>query len=222
MSIVGAADFVCGVLLAQFILFTSTCSMRDNSFEWDGRKAATNLKKHEVSFDEAQLVFDDPHTVDRDEPGRDEERTKTFGRAGDKLLVVVWPELKAGTAPSAAASSAPERQLHMKKTHTGTAKTFARTKRLSDAEIIARAATDPDNSVSTPEELKDFRRTSMARQIRLKLGLSQPEFAKRFGIPLGTLRDWEQHRAEPDRAAQTLLRVIEALPKEVRKVVEAA
>ncbi len=110
----------------------------------------------------------------------------------------------------------------MKKPPTGTAKTFKRTKRLSDAEISARASTDPDNQVRTADELKQFRRTSPARRIRLKLGLSQPEFAKRFGIPLGTLRDWEQHRAEPDHAAQTLLRVIEALPGEVRKVIEAA
>jgi putative transcriptional regulator len=81
---------------------------------------------------------------------------------------------------------------------------------------------DPDTVVPTEKDLKQFRRTSLARRIRLKLGLSQPEFAKRFGIPIGTLRDWEQHRAEPDQAAQTLLRVIEALPGEVRKVIEAA
>jgi putative transcriptional regulator len=87
---------------------------------------------------------------------------------------------------------------------------------------LARVATDPDNPARTAEDLQQFRRTSLARRIRLKLGLSQPEFAKRFGIPLGTLRDWEQHRAEPDQAAQTLLRVIEALPGEVRKVIEAA
>ena len=32
-------------------------------FEWDGRKAATNLRKHGVSFDEASTVFDDPLAV---------------------------------------------------------------------------------------------------------------------------------------------------------------
>ncbi len=110
----------------------------------------------------------------------------------------------------------------MKKASTETAKTFVRNRRLSDAEITARAATDPDNPICTPAQLKQFRRTSIARRIRLKLGLSQPEFAKRFGIPLGTLRDWEQRRAEPDQAAQTLLRVIDAIPSEVRRVIEAA
>ncbi len=29
-------------------------------FEWDSRKAATNIRKHGVSFDEASTVFDDP------------------------------------------------------------------------------------------------------------------------------------------------------------------
>jgi uncharacterized DUF497 family protein len=30
-------------------------------FEWDGDKAATNIKKHSVSFEEAVTVFYDPH-----------------------------------------------------------------------------------------------------------------------------------------------------------------
>lgn len=34
--------------------------MRSNRFEWDDKKAATNLKKHGVSFDAASLVFSDP------------------------------------------------------------------------------------------------------------------------------------------------------------------
>jgi putative transcriptional regulator len=110
----------------------------------------------------------------------------------------------------------------MKKAPIGTASSLNRTRRISDADIAARAATDSSTAIPTTDELKQFRRTSLARRIRLQLGLSQPDFAKRFGIPLGTLRDWEQHRAEPDQAARTLLRVIAALPAEVRKVVEAA
>ncbi len=38
--------------------------------------------------------------------------------------------------------------------------------------------------------------------IRRALGLSEEEFAVRFHIPIGTLRDWEQGRAEPDQAAR--------------------
>lgn len=41
----------------------------------------------------------------------------------------------------------------------------------------------------------------------------QEEFAARYCIPLGTLRDWEQRRAEPDKTAPTYLRVIAAEPE---------
>ncbi len=49
--------------------------MNDLRFEWDNRKAAANLRKHGVSFDEAKTVFadeyavlfmDDKHSVDED------------------------------------------------------------------------------------------------------------------------------------------------------------
>jgi len=37
-------------------------------FKWDENKAATNLSKHEISFDEAKTVFDDPLYVDFYDP----------------------------------------------------------------------------------------------------------------------------------------------------------
>ena len=54
-----------------------------------------------------------------------------------------------------------------------------------------------------------------------KLGLSQAEFAERFQIPIGTLRDWEQHRTEPDQAALSYLKVIEADADFVARAVAA-
>ena len=60
------------------------------------------------------------------------------------------------------------------------------------------------------------------KAIRVKLGLTQPEFATRFGLSVGTVRDWEQHRAAPDRPAQMLLRVIEAAPEVVLRVAQSA
>jgi hypothetical protein len=46
-------------------------------FEWDDNKAASNLSKHRVSFEEAKTVFDDPLYVDFYDPdhSEDEERT---------------------------------------------------------------------------------------------------------------------------------------------------
>jgi len=60
-------------------------------FEWDPKKAATNLKKHRVTFQEAATVFGDPLAVtfqDPDHSGK-EERQMTFGLSIQKRLIVV-------------------------------------------------------------------------------------------------------------------------------------
>jgi putative transcriptional regulator len=80
---------------------------------------------------------------------------------------------------------------------------------MTDDEIVAAAKSDPDNLPMTAVEMARMRPVPPAKRIRRKLGLSQEEFAQRFRIPLGTLRDWEQHRREPDQAAQAYLIVIE-------------
>lgn len=51
--------------------------------------------------------------------------------------------------------------------------------------------------------------------IRKKLKLTQAEFADRFRLSLGTIRDWEQKRRTPDRIAANLLRVIDRAPQVV-------
>jgi putative transcriptional regulator len=43
------------------------------------------------------------------------------------------------------------------------------------------------------------------KRICWQLGLSQEKFATRFEIPIGTLRDWEQGRSEPDKPARAYL-----------------
>ena len=60
-----------------------------------------------------------------------------------------------------------------------------------------------------------MRRTPQVRVIRRALGLSQEEFAARFHIPLGTLRDWELGRKDPDAAARAYLVVIGRNPEAV-------
>ena len=52
------------------------------------------------------------------------------------------------------------------------------------------------------------------------LGLTQEEFAARYRIPLGTLRDWEQGRSEPDQPARAYLTVIASDPEGVRQALE--
>lgn len=60
-------------------------------FEWDPKKAAANLKKHGVSFQEAATVFGDPLAISFQDPdhSEEEERQITFGLSIQKRLIVV-------------------------------------------------------------------------------------------------------------------------------------
>jgi putative transcriptional regulator len=55
------------------------------------------------------------------------------------------------------------------------------------------------------------------RKVREKIGLSQAEFANRFGFNRRSLQDWEQGRRMPDSAARAYLLVIASNPTAVRK-----
>jgi hypothetical protein len=60
-------------------------------FEWDNQKAASNKKKHSVTFEEAVTVFGDKLSLTIFDPlhSRNEERLLTIGQSGqDRLLVV--------------------------------------------------------------------------------------------------------------------------------------
>ncbi len=68
-------------------------------FEWDPPKAAANLKKHQVSFDEAKSVFYDEFAVQffDEEHSSDEERFLMLGMSsGAKLLLVCHCEREHG------------------------------------------------------------------------------------------------------------------------------
>jgi putative transcriptional regulator len=87
---------------------------------------------------------------------------------------------------------------------------WARLDAMTDEEVLAAAKSDPDAQPLTRGQLKRMRRVPLVKHIRWKLGLSQADFADRFHIPVGTLRDWEQLRTEPDQAALAYLKVIAA------------
>lgn len=53
------------------------------------------------------------------------------------------------------------------------------------------------------------------RALRQKVGLTQEEFAARFGISLGTLRHWERGDRRPHGTALVLLQVIDRKPRAV-------
>jgi len=93
---------------------------------------------------------------------------------------------------------------------------------MTEAEKHAAALSDPDNRPLTEEDMKRMKRTPRAKIIRRALGLSQEDFAARYHIPIGTLRDWEQGRVEPDQAARAYLTVIAREPETVRKALSSS
>jgi putative transcriptional regulator len=90
----------------------------------------------------------------------------------------------------------------------------------AQAEIEAAAAADPDARPMTAEELRTARRVPRVKTLRRALGLTQEEFAGRYHIPLGTLRDWEQGRSEPDGPARAYLKAIAGDPEAVQRALE--
>ncbi len=69
---------------------------------------------------------------------------------------------------------------------------------LTDEQVHAAALADPDAQPWTEDQLAKAKRTPRVKIIRRALKLTQEQFARQFGIPLGTLRDWEQGRKDPD------------------------
>jgi putative transcriptional regulator len=58
--------------------------------------------------------------------------------------------------------------------------------------------------------------------LRRRTGLTQEEFALRYGLTVARVRDWEQQRSEPDAAARAYLKVIEKEPDAVKRALAVA
>jgi putative transcriptional regulator len=91
---------------------------------------------------------------------------------------------------------------------------------MSPSTVERAALADPDAHPLTAADLKRMRRTPQIKVIRRALGLTQGEFAARYHIPLGTLRDWEQGRATPDQPTRAYLTVIARSPQGVQRALE--
>jgi len=76
-----------------------------------------------------------------------------------------------------------------------------------DADLDAASITDQDIESGRVRPIVNVKR------LREGLGLTQEEFAERYHIPVGTLRDWEQRRKRPDAPARAYLEVIARDPQ---------
>jgi putative transcriptional regulator len=87
---------------------------------------------------------------------------------------------------------------------------------LEEAIAYARGEADPSAyRVHVPERID-------VRAIRAKLGMTQQEFAARFGFSVNTLRHWEQGKRQPEGPTRAYLLVIERAPRAVQKALRAA
>jgi putative transcriptional regulator len=84
--------------------------------------------------------------------------------------------------------------------------------------VAAREALAWANGEETGAILHEF---PDVKAIRTRLGLSQAAFAKKFGLAVGNVRDWEQGRSVPDRSARVLLKVIATEPEAVVRALAA-
>ena len=110
----------------------------------------------------------------------------------------------------------------MKRTAKGKPKIdWSRVDAMTEAERHAAAMADPDARPMTDAEWARAPRVPQVSIIRRALKLSQEQFATTFHIPIGTIRDWEQGRYEPDAAARAYLRVIAREPNTVRRALGA-
>lgn len=91
---------------------------------------------------------------------------------------------------------------------------------MTPEEIEAAARIDPDAQPLTEADLTRMKRVPRIKTLRRALGLTQEEFAARYHIPLGTLRDWEQGRTEPDQPARAYLTVIARDPEGVHRALQ--
>ncbi len=87
---------------------------------------------------------------------------------------------------------------------------------LEDAVAYAKGRADESRyRVHVPKKID-------VRAIRARLGMTQEEFARRFGFSVNTLRHWEQGKRQPEGPARAYLLVIDRAPKIVQRALKAA
>jgi putative transcriptional regulator len=92
---------------------------------------------------------------------------------------------------------------------------------LANEETVQDGAHDGGHDrIGIPDRAR-LRPIPRVKTVRRALGLTQEEFAARYGIPVGTLRDWEQGRTEPDQPARAYIRVIACNPEWVSQALAA-
>ncbi len=204
-------------------------------FEWDEAKSEATYQLRGFDFAYAALVFDDPHRIERLDDRKDygEPRWQTFGQIEDRVFMVAYtPRASAIRTFLPAGRTTVRKPLIMPakpKTKPITKADGSRVRpRLNPALIDKPAARKPDANTPklTMRQLKELAPPGPpaidVAKLRARLKMSQPVFAHKFGLSVGTLRDWEQGRRAPQGATRVLLSIIDREPKAVLRALNEA
>ena len=179
-----------------------------------------------MTFDSARGAFQDPSALEWADNRRDygEARFILLGLCPTRLLYVAYTmRVRRIRIISARGATPTEFQDYTVTTMVDDEKTdWSRFDAMTERDRYAAALDDPDAQPLTTEVVNQLRRSPRVGVIRRALHLSQEEFAARFGIPLDTLRDWEDSRQNPEPAAQAYLTVIGRDPDAVLKALNPA
>lgn len=95
----------------------------------------------------------------------------------------------------------------------GRDKKAKRTGRIDTARVDATSEADIARQMAEDEARARLDAATYVRGVRRRTGLTQVAFAERIGVPLDTVRNWEQGKRSPAGPARALLRVIERAPE---------
>jgi putative transcriptional regulator len=199
----------------------------DDALEWNDAKAAENWRRHGVTFQQGAKALHDPFAIEwiDDRVDYGEERINLLGMCEGVVLYITYTE-RGGrqdmSKTTTIAKMRPDGSI-AEVLADGTERLLADTQMwpMTPEEIEEAARVDPDARPYTPAELAAVKRVPRVKTLRRALGLTQEEFAARYRIPLGTLRDWEQGRSEPDHPARAYLTVIAHDPEGVHHALKS-
>jgi putative transcriptional regulator len=192
--------------------------------EFDPAKDARNIAVHGVSLADMEQLLSG-FTVEF-EDGRfnyGETRIIALGEINGRVFVCVYTmrgtiyrpiSLRAATGRNVMSTT---RRKAAKPHHDPD---WAAIDRLTDAEIAAQIAANPDAAPDVsdwPIDKAVISEPVDVKAIRAKLGMSQDAFAATFGFSAAALRDWEQRRRVPRGPARALLQIIEREPEAARR-----
>jgi putative transcriptional regulator len=183
-------------------------------FEWDAAKHSRNLRERGIGFDDGARIFEGRVLDKRHDYG--EGRFRAVGEtAGDILHVAsrgaaaFCGSSRCGTPPKGNGAVATSRITLDELKALPSLRDRAKVAATSEADIRQQMVEDGEN----PDEELAERDVISPWFIRKRLGLSQKAFAETLGIPVATLRNWEQNRVAMEPATVALMRILAKEPE---------